>query len=132
RRLVARPRRPLSPRDYMLLGALIVAFLALPLAGSEETRFVLSVELGVALVLGLLLATGLLIRDLASRLPRPRRMLLRLAIANLHRPGAPTVGTVIALGLGLTLFATLALVEGNLRHQIDRNLPEEAPAFFFL
>lgn len=132
RRLVARPRRPLSPRDYMLLGALIVAFLALPLVGSEETRFVLSVELGVALVLGLLLATGLLIRDLASRLPRPRRMLLRLAIANLHRPGAPTVGTVIALGLGLTLFATLALVEGNLRHQIDRNLPEEAPAFFFL
>lgn len=132
RRLAVRPRRSLSAGELAGLGAFIVLFLALPLLGAEDARFVLSVELGVALILGLLLVTGILIRAAAARLPRPRKMLLRLAVANLHRPGAPTVGTVISLGLGLTLFATLALVEGNLRHQIDRNLPEEAPAFFFL
>ncbi len=39
---------------------------------------------------------------------------------------------VLSLGLGLTLLATLALIDGNLRHQISGNLPEVAPNFFFL
>ena len=38
---------------------------------------------------------------IARRLPRPRSTALRLAIANIHRPGALTPSVVLSLGLGL-------------------------------
>jgi hypothetical protein len=61
-----------------------------------------------------------------------RSTALRLAIGNIHRPGALTPSVVLSLGLGLTLLVTLALIEGNLRKQIAGNLPEQAPNFFFV
>jgi putative ABC transport system permease protein len=57
---------------------------------------------------------------------------LRLALANLHRPGAPTANVVLSLGLGLSLLVAVALIEGNLARQVDERLPEKAPAFFFI
>ena len=43
---------------------------------------------------------------LARRLPRPRMTMLRLAIANIHRPGALTPSVVLSLGLGLAVLVT--------------------------
>ena len=43
---------------------------------------------------------------LAARLPHARRMELRLAVANIHRPGALTPSVVLSLGLGLALLVT--------------------------
>ena len=57
------------------------------------------------------LAWGLM--AIARRLPRPRPVPLRLAVANIHRPGALTPTVVLSLGLGLSLLVTLALIEGN-------------------
>jgi putative ABC transport system permease protein len=57
---------------------------------------------------------------------------LRLALANLHRPAAQTGRLVVALGLGLTLFATLAVIETNLGGQIRTTIPAKAPSFFLL
>lgn len=68
----------------------------------------------------------------ARRLPRPRRPGLRLAIANLYRPGAPTASVVMSLGLGLTVLVAIALIEGNLTRQVQQSLPEEAPGFYFI
>lgn len=68
----------------------------------------------------------------ARRLPRPRRPGLRLAIANLYRPGAPTASVVMSLGLGLTVLVAIALIEGNLSRQVSQSLPEEAPGFYFI
>lgn len=56
----------------------------------------------------------------------------RLGLAALHRPGAATTTVVLSLGLGLTVLVAIALVEGNLRRQLDERMPAEAPAFFFL
>ena len=64
--------------------------------------------------------------------PRPRRIALRLGLANIHRAGAITPSVVLSLGLGLTLAATLAMVEGNLRNGIGGALADEAPDFFFV
>ena len=63
---------------------------------------------------------------------RPRLAALRLALANLHRPGAPTASVVLSLGLGLTLLVTVALIEANMSRQVNDRLPDEAPAFFFV
>ena len=56
----------------------------------------------------------------------------RLAVANIHRPGATTPGVVVSLGLGISVLVAIALIEGNLNRQIDERIPEEAPAFFFI
>ena len=57
---------------------------------------------------------------------------LRLAIGNIHRPGALTSSVVLSLGLGLTLLATLAMIEGNLRGNLSGAMAEKAPSFFFV
>ena len=108
-------------------GASIVA---LAVFQSGDRLFALAFIGGaLALLLGL---GGLaaLVRWLAARSPRPQSMLARLALGNLHRPGALTRQLVVALGLGLTLFATLAVIETNLDGQIERSLPKRAPSFF--
>lgn len=105
---------------------------ALAILTSSERLFALGFIAAVLGLLGLLALLGWLIRKVLAALPRPRRPLLRLALANLHRPGAPTARLVTALGLGFTLFATLAVVETNLSGQIRSTIPERAPSFFML
>lgn len=68
----------------------------------------------------------------ARRLGRPKRPDLRLALANLYRPGAPTVGVVLSLGLGLTVLVAIALIEGNMSRLVRDTMPRDAPAFFFV
>src|SRR5690606_23667802 len=72
------------------------------------------------------------IMTLAAWAPRLRSPELRLALANIHRPGAPTPAVVLSLGLGLTLLVTVSLINGNLTGEITRDLPDRAPAFFFV
>ena len=63
---------------------------------------------------------------------RRRYLHLHLALANLGRPGAPTAIIVTSLGIGLTLFITLAEIEGNLERQIRQTIPERAPSYYFI
>ena len=57
---------------------------------------------------------------------------MRLAIANIHRPGALTPTIVLSLGLGLALLVTVIEIDGNLRRQFTAALPDKAPSFYFL
>ncbi len=113
--------------------AVIASFIAaLAIATAREPAFA---AMFVASVIGLLIILSLLgiaIRALAARLPRPKAPLARLALANLHRPGAQTARLVVALGLGLTLFATLAVIQTSLANQIAGSIPKRAPTFFAL
>jgi putative ABC transport system permease protein len=68
----------------------------------------------------------------AKRAPRLRNVELRLAVANLHRPGALTPAIVLSLGLGLTLLVGLALIDGNLRRELGHSRGSTTPNFFFL
>lgn len=111
-------------------AATIVVLLAVGLSDNRILAAGFMGGAGVALVL--LRFTSWLIERGASKAPRPRNALIRMAVANLHRPGAATGAVVISLGLGLTLFASLALIEGNLEARLTEQVPEEAPAFFLL
>ncbi len=68
----------------------------------------------------------------ARRIKTGRHTVLRLALANLHRPGAATSSVTVSLGLGLAVLIAVALIEDNLSRQISERLPKQAPAFFFL
>jgi putative ABC transport system permease protein len=84
----------------------------------------------VAFIILRLVATG--IHLLAKHAPRLRSVELRMAIANIHRPGALTSAVVLSLGLGLTLLVALTLIDANIRDQLTRGLPGKTPSFFFL
>ena len=109
-----------------------LVLVGLAVAAAYDRRIALLFVVSAALAFGLLrlVATGLM--ALARRLPHPRRPFLRLALANLHRPGALTPSLVLSLGLGITLLVTLAVIDGNLRREITRTLPSLAPNLFFI
>lgn len=72
------------------------------------------------------------VMSLARRAPHSRSVAARLALANIHRPGALTPSVVLSLGLGLALLVTLTLIDGNIRAQLKQATPGETPSFFFL
>ncbi|MGD9844985.1 MAG: ABC transporter permease [Variibacter sp.] len=117
------------------VGATAVVILALSgiaVLLAYDRRIALIFIGSAALTFVALRAIAALLMALARRLPRPRSTALRLAVTNIHRPGALTPTVVLSLGLGLTLLVTVALVDGNLRRQFEAALPERAPAFYFL
>ncbi len=108
------------------------AIVALALGTAEQPLLSAGFLAAVAGVLLVLAGFGWVVRRGAARLPRPRRPLLRLAIAALYRPGARTGTLVVALGLGLTLFVLLAAIRTSIDANIARTVPQRAPALFAL
>src|SRR3546814_15683271 len=106
------------------------AAVSLALVAAREPLFVASGLGAVGAVLQLLLGIGRLVRRMARRVTPPRAPLARLAVANLHRPGAQTSALVVALGLGLTLFVTLAAIQSSLSAEIRNTVPRTAPDQF--
>jgi putative ABC transport system permease protein len=131
-RAVVDKRQPMDRRAALSVAASILAIVALAVGTASEPLFSLGF-IGAAFALLLILtviAWGL--RIVAARLPRPKAPLMRVALANLHRPGAQTQALVVALGLGLTLFVTLAAIQTSINAEIARSVPERAPSFFVL
>ncbi|HEX9488641.1 MAG TPA: FtsX-like permease family protein, partial [Stellaceae bacterium] len=125
------PRRPRL--GYVLAtaaAALALAGLGIVTASDRFTAAWLIAGAAGALVAFHLVAAGIVLA--ARRVGRPRAPRLRLALANLYRPGAPTAGIVASLGLGLTVLVAIALIERNIDSTIDERLPEQAPSFFFI
>ena len=128
------PTAGARPRLGLLLanGAVVAVLVALVVATAERPLFALSfcgAALGT-LALFRLAAAGL--QAVARRIPVRRRPSLRLGLANLHRPGAPTALMLVSLGIGLSTLAAIALIQGNLRYQISESLPDAAPSFYFI
>jgi putative ABC transport system permease protein len=127
------PERPWPrPRYLILLAVSVAALLGLALFAAYDRRIALVFVASAAgaFVLLRLVATGIM--AMAKRLPRPHRAAPRLALANIHRPGALTPSLVLSLGLGITLLVTLALIDSNFTRQLRETLPQQAPSFFFL
>ncbi|MFL0416038.1 ABC transporter permease [Sphingomonas sp. 179-I 2A4 NHS] len=131
-RALVDPRLTIDRRTALWVAGAAAALIAVALGTSREPLFSAAVLGAVAGVLLLLLALGWGVSRLARRLPRPRRPLFRLALGNLHRPGAQTSALVVALGLALTLFVTLAGIQTSLAAEIERTVPKKAPNLFVL
>ncbi|TNE35291.1 MAG: FtsX-like permease family protein [Alphaproteobacteria bacterium] len=122
------------PRLQYILAILVSlgVLVLLAVLTSYEKKFAAIFIVSLAGIFALLMATGYAVQSLARRLHRPKIPALRLAIANLYRPDAATNSVILSMGLGLTLFVTVALIEGNLTRQVQEQIPERAPAFFFI
>ena len=124
----------LRPQKRVIIAAAIgIALLgALTVATSSEKNFAYWFVGGSLLTLALLRLGAAALISGAARLPRPRGASLRLAISNIHRPGSNASSVIVSLGLGLSVLISVALIEGNLNHQVNERLPQRAPAFFFI
>ncbi len=125
---------PLALRRQALIpvGMGIAAIVALALASAAQVLVTALFLAGTASLFALLALLGYALRRLASRVPRPRDPILRMAVANLHRPGAQTLSLVVALGFGLSAFVLLAVVQTCLDANIQARVPNRAPDYFVL
>lgn len=114
----------------MLLSGLLLA--AVAIFSSSDRRLAGWFILGAGLCFLLFRLLAAVVIRLVKRLPLPRNPRVRLALANIKRPGAPAVSIIFSLGLGLTALVMIALVQANLNDMVSENVPAEAPAFFFL
>jgi putative ABC transport system permease protein len=126
--------QPRWPRKiYMALTAAAVAVLAALAVLLAYDQRVAAIYVGIAVAVFVLLRlVAVLLMFLARNLPRPRATALRMAIANIHRPGALTPTVVLSLGLGIALLVSVIEIDGNLRHVFTAELPAKAPSFYFL
>jgi len=125
--------RGLPGWPYLLGAGLLLAALAgLAVLTAYDRRIALVFLGAIAFSFVVLRAVAWLITVLARRSPRVNSPALRLAVGNIHRPGALTSSVVLSLGLGLALLVTLTLIDGNLRRELTGSLPERAPNFFFV
>lgn len=114
------------------VGLGFAAIIGLTLASAAQLPVTAGFLAGAIVVLGLLGLLGWSLRKLAARMPRPRNPLLRLALSNLHRPGAQTGALVTALGFGLSAFVLLAVVQTSLTANIASRVPQRAPDYVML
>ncbi len=126
--------QPRWPRkSYIALTAaavLALVVLAIALAYDRHVAVIyVAVAAGVFIALRLIAS---LLMIAARHAPRARATELRMAIANIHRPGALTPTVVLSLGLGIALLVTVIEIDGNLRRQFSNELPAKAPSFYFL
>ena len=114
------------------VAASAMALAALAVATASDKRTAAWAVFGAAASLAIFRFVAAALVWVARRAGRPRHAALRLALANLYRPGAPTAGVVASLGLGLAVLVAISLVEGNVAEEIDLRLPQRAPSFFFI
>ena len=107
-----------------IIGLSVNPVLAAWCLGSIAAAFLLLRTLGW---LGALIARRLSHSRLAERRP-----VLRLALGAIGAPVAGTPGVVLALGLGLGVLAAIGQIDANMQNLLRNQLPEDAPAFFFV
>jgi putative ABC transport system permease protein len=122
------------PRLRYLAGsaAAALALAGLAIAESAETRIAVAVVIATGLGFLALRLVALGLMALARRAPKPRGVAWRIALSNIHRPGAMTPSIVLSLGLGLAVLVTLMLIDSNLRGELRQTLPGQTPSFYFL
>ncbi len=118
---------------YILALALCVCVLIASALYFSQSKFIAIVFTGaIAFAFLLLQGVSILIQYIAKKAPSSKSPSLRMAIANIHRPGSLTSSIILSLGLGLALLVALTTIDGNLRNQISNNIPKDAPDFFFV
>lgn len=122
-----------APRAYQLAAAACLLALAGIALWSVE-RFVWGLGffavLAAAYALFSLLARALV--WLAPRRPPHWPLPLRMALANIARPSASVRSFLLSFGIAAALLVAVGLAEANLTKNLRAEIPERAPAFFFM
>lgn len=135
-RVFRRDAEPVRPRLPVRAAAILVlagGVLATAWVQSDSAALASWFTAGIFLLAGLLALAAWLISRGVSRLPRAwGRVWLRHGLAALGRPGAGTVGAIVALGLGVVVVLSMYLIETRISAQFEADLPHDAPSAFII
>jgi putative ABC transport system permease protein len=132
-RMAAVSGRPIpEPRFLAAIGLCLALLGGLALVVLDNRNLTAWYLFGLAASFLLLTGLAAALMWAAAKWVRPRGAVLRYAVANLYRPGAATGSILVSLGLGLSLFVTLALMDRNISAELQSSVAEQAPSFFFL
>lgn len=129
-----------SPRPKPIYLAALAALTILLIGGatilSGIPTLALSAAGGVLAALLILALAARALRKLARKTARTTltqgRVPLRLALASIGGPRSEATSVILSLGLGLSVLASVGQIDSNLRRSIATDLPDRAPAFFFI
>lgn len=122
----------IRPGLWLPLALAIAAIYGLAALTTNRPLLVLWYAIGVVAAFAILRAAAWALQRLLKLVPPLPDAALRNAIKSIHRPGAPAPVVILSLGLGLALLLLIALIDGNLRHQLDRESIPNAPSFVFM
>ncbi|MCA3509219.1 MAG: FtsX-like permease family protein [Rhodobacter sp.] len=126
------PRAP-----YLVaLAALLVLLVAAAVVFSGVPTLALGTLGGIFGALVVLALAALAVRRGARAAARGTwargRTALRLALGAIGGPREEATSVILSLGLGLSVLAAVGQIDANLRAAVERDLPERAPAYFFV
>jgi putative ABC transport system permease protein len=125
-------RQLLQPGLIVPLAVAIALIYVLALVSTRRPELVLWYAVGVVVAFVVLRFSGLVLQWVLKLVPLPRYAAARNALKSIYRPGAPAPTVILSLGLGLALLLLIALIDNNLRHQLDRESIPDAPSFIFM
>jgi putative ABC transport system permease protein len=125
-----------ATRHLMSLAALAGLLVGGAVWFSGTWKLSLGSAFGVVAALVVLAGAAWGLRRVARRLAWSRiargRVGLRAALGAIGGARGEAASVVLSLGLGLTVLAAVGQIDANLRAAIDRDLPQRAPAYFFV
>ncbi|MDH3661805.1 MAG: ABC transporter permease [Alphaproteobacteria bacterium] len=132
-RALLTPSSRLPDRRMLLaLGVCLLGLAGLALIGVSDERLAM-IFIAVALAAALLLTIAAKLVLLATKKLAGRGgARLRMALANLHRPGAHATSVIVALGAGLTVLTLIAVIDHNMRAELDQSFSGRVPSLFFI
>lgn len=106
-------------------------------AQADSLRYGTIFAAGVVASVAFLALAATVVSQVARLLPRDAGgarlgVRVRHGLAHLARPGAATVGAVVALGLGVAFVFATRVVERHLSDQLRAELPADAPSTFLI
>ena len=125
-------RAMLRPGFWLPLGVAAALIYGLAYLSTRRPELVFWYAIGIVAAFIILRLAGYLLQRALRLVPPPRHAAARNALKAIYRPGAPAPTVILSLGLGLALLLLIALIDNNLRHQLDRESIPDAPSFVFM
>ena len=126
--------REQRPSLNIILTILIAAqsLALLTILTSSDQKLVIYFVAGAIATFAIFYGYSALMKFSVKRLHIPAAPEIRMALANLYRPGNISTSVILSLGLGLTVLVAVALVQFNFMRLIREDISVDAPSFFFL
>ena len=113
-------RQLFRPGFIVPLVLSIAAIYGLALLTTNRPELVFWYAVGVFAAFIVLRAAAWALQMALKLVPPLPQASFRNALKSIYRPGAPAPIVILSLGLGLSLLLLIALIDNNLRHQLDR------------
>ncbi len=135
-RVLRRDVEPVPPSRGARLFAVCVlcgGVFAMAVVQSGTVRRAAGFTAGLAVVVSSLVLAAWVLARWVGRAPRAAaRVWGRHGLAAIARPGADTLGSIVALGMGTLVVLGMFLVERQLSRSLAADLPKDAPSAFFV